>query len=74
TNRYNVPTSERTSSEIIQSLRFVEMGEENKANLRELLMLSDLVKFAKELPTADENEKVLRNGYEFIKTTQNAIN
>ncbi|MEN8929009.1 MAG: hypothetical protein ABF240_09090, partial [Flavobacteriales bacterium] len=32
TNRYNVPTSERTSSEIIQSLRFVEMGEENKAN------------------------------------------
>lgn len=70
TNRYQVPTSERTSSEIIQSLRFVEMGKENKSNLRQLLMLSDLVKFAKELPTADENERVLKNGYEFIKTTQ----
>ena len=74
TNRYNVPTSERTSSEILYSLRFVEMGERNKTNLRELLMLSDLVKFAKELPTPDENEKVLRNGYEFVKTTQNKLN
>ncbi|MDA9262213.1 hypothetical protein N9P55_00425 [bacterium] len=70
TNRYNVPTSERTSAEIIQSLRFVEMGDDNKANLRELLMLSDLVKFAKELPTPDENKKVLRNGYQFVKTTK----
>ena len=74
TNRYKVPTSERTSNEIIQSLRFVEMGEENKANLRELLMLSDLVKFAKELPTPDENEKVMKNGYIFIKTTQKTTN
>ena len=70
TNRYKVPTTERTSAEILHSLRFVEMGVYNKANLRELLMLSDLVKFAKELPTPDENEKVLRNGYEFVKTTQ----
>lgn len=74
TNRYKVPTTERTSAEILHSLRFVEMGVDNKANLRELLMLSDLVKFAKELPTPDENEKVLRNGYEFVKTTQKTTN
>ena len=74
TNRYRIPTNERTSSEIIQSLRFVEMGEDNKANLRELLMLSDLVKFAKEKPTPDENEKVLRNAFVFVKTTQNTTN
>jgi hypothetical protein len=74
TNRYKVPTNERTSAEIIQSLRFVEMGEDNKTNLRELLMLSDLVKFAKEQPTPDENEKVLRNAFAFVKTTQKSTN
>jgi len=28
------------------------------------------VKFAKEQPTLDENEKVLRNAFTFVKTTQ----
>lgn len=73
TNRYNVSTSERTSSEILQSLRFIEMGEENKMNLRELLMLSDLVKFAKELPTPDENLKVMKNAYLFVATTKKQV-
>lgn len=68
--RYQVPTFERTSSEIIHSLRFVEMGEENKQNLRKLLMLSDLVKFAKEKPTSHENESVMREAYQFIETTK----
>lgn len=68
--RYEVPTAEKTSSEILHSLRFVEMGESNKQNLRKLLMLSDLVKFAKEKPTADENESVMRDGYLLIETTK----
>jgi len=68
--RYSVPTLQKTSGEIIHSLRFVEMGEENKRNLRKLLMLSDLVKFAKEKPTADENEEVMRDAQSFIKTTK----
>lgn len=68
--RYQVPTFERTSSEIIHSLRFVEMGLENKQNLRKLLMLSDLVKFAKEKPTSHENESVMKEAYQFIETTK----
>ena len=70
TERYQVPTLQKTSGEIIHSLRFVEMGEENKRNLRKLLMLSDLVKFAKEKPTAQENEEVLRDAESFIETTK----
>ncbi|MEN8787255.1 MAG: LPXTG cell wall anchor domain-containing protein [Flavobacteriales bacterium] len=74
TERYNVPTAEKTSSEILHSLRFVEMGEENKQNLKKLLILSDLVKFAKEKPTSEENESVLNDAYKFVETTKNELN
>ncbi len=70
TERYKVPTSEKTSSEILHSLRFVEMGNENKSNLKKLLILSDLVKFAKEKPTAEDNESVLLDAFTFIETTK----
>ena len=68
--RYKVPTAEKTSSEILHSLRFVEIGEGNKQNLKKLLILSDLVKFAKEKPTAADNEAILRDAYTFIETTK----
>ncbi|MEN8826993.1 MAG: hypothetical protein ABF264_01335 [Flavobacteriales bacterium] len=69
-----MPTAEKTSSEILHSLRFVEMGEENKQNLKKLLILSDLVKFAKEKPTSEENESVLNDAYKFVETTKNELN
>lgn len=69
-NRYQVPTAEKTSSEILHSLRFIEIGEQNKQNLKKLLTLSDLVKFAKEQPTAEDNESVLKEAYIFIETTK----
>jgi len=72
--RYNVATDEKTSKEILDSLRFIEMGESNKNNLRKLLMLSDLVKFAKEKPSATENEQVLKDAFDFIKTTKQKEN
>ena len=71
TDRYKVTTKEKTSSEILHSLRFVEMDEQNKTNLRQLLMLSDLVKFAKEKPTDNENNEVLNNAFDFVETTKN---
>ena len=71
TDKYKVPTKEKTSSEILDSIRFVEMNSQNKNNLRQLLMLSDLVKFAKEKPTEDENNQVLKNAFDFIVSTKN---
>ncbi|MGB1041076.1 MAG: hypothetical protein ACPGVD_09395, partial [Flavobacteriales bacterium] len=70
-DRYNVPTKEKTSSEILHSIRFVEINELNKNNLRQLLMLSDLVKFAKEEPTPEENNTLLSNARQFVETTKN---
>ncbi len=71
TDRYKVTTKEKTSAEILHSLRFVEMDELNQTNLRQLLMLSDLVKFAKEKPTDTENNQVLNNAFNFVETTKN---
>jgi hypothetical protein len=38
-------------------------------NLRKMLTLADLVKFAKWTTTPDENEISLRNAYTFVKET-----
>jgi len=68
--QFEITTAEKTSSEILHSLRFIELGEKNKQNLRKLLTLSDLVKFAKEKPTREENESVLKEAFEFVETTK----
>ena len=41
--------------------------------LAELLVLSDLVKFAKEKPSQEENEKVMADAYHFIGTTKQMV-
>ena len=46
------------------------MSEENRNKLRELLYLSDLVKFAKQQPLANENEGAMRASFEIIEATK----
>ncbi|MFI5139893.1 MAG: hypothetical protein ACHQIM_18870, partial [Sphingobacteriales bacterium] len=48
--RYLVKTHEKTTDEIFAGLRYLDITEENKNELRQILMLADLVKFAKEKP------------------------
>ena len=43
---------------------------ESKEKLRQLLLLGDLVKFAKEQPLPAENEMSLTNAYDFITGTK----
>jgi len=68
-NRFYVNALEQTTYEILHNLRTVDISEENKAKLEQLLMLSDLVKFAKEKPIASENEQVLQHAYDFVNNT-----
>jgi hypothetical protein len=71
-NRFQLPALEQTSAEITVSL----VGHEGcKAasldKLGNLLILADMVKFAKAQPLAMENEKSLNDGIEFVyETTQ----
>ena len=68
--RYEVPALENTTDEIMQSLRFQSIEPNLLAKLNQILVLADLVKFAKEKPIANENEMSLNNAVAFVKETQ----
>jgi hypothetical protein len=71
--RYQVHALENTTDEIMQSLRFHSIEPNLLAKLNQVLVLSDLVKFAKEKPLANENEMSLMNAVEFVKETKEII-
>jgi len=69
-NRFKIQALEQTTDEIIVGFRNVAIDEESKTKLKQVLVLSDLVKFAKEQPTPSENEMCLENSYAFISGTK----
>ncbi|MBL4669023.1 MAG: hypothetical protein JKY30_07140 [Flavobacteriales bacterium] len=71
--RYQVHALENTTDEIMQSLRFHSIQPDLLTKLNQVLMLADLVKFAKEKPLANENDMSLLNAVEFIKGTKQEI-
>ena len=73
-NRYQVNALENTTDEIMQSLRFHSIQPDLLTKLNQILVLSDLVKFAKEKPLANENDASLLTAVEFIKSTKQEIN
>ena len=69
-NRFDVPTFEKTSSEIIDSLQFIKKEYSEQLNsLRRIFTTSDLVKFAKFIPDINENNAVLNNSEDFVSET-----
>ena len=71
--RYEVHALENTTHEIMQSLRFHSIEPNLLTKLNQVLVLSDLVKFAKEKPLAAENEMSLMNAVGFVKGTKQII-
>ena len=69
-NRFKFSAKEQTTEEIMYYLRLSELTENQKRVLRKLLMLTDLVKYAKESPLAAENEQVLRDAYNLVEETK----
>lgn len=67
--RFGIPAMELTTDEIIESFNRIPVKEELKYKLKQLLQLSDLVKFAKVLPLPNEHELSLQNSYDFVKET-----
>jgi hypothetical protein len=69
--RYDIKTLERTTDEILQSLRNTGFdNEELFKKLEDTLHEADLVKFAKWHPESTENEKNLEMAYEFVNKTK----
>lgn len=68
--RFDMHAMEQTSDEIMQSLRFKDLKEIEKRDLRKILLLADLVKFAKEKPIPEENEESIMLAYKFVESSK----
>jgi hypothetical protein len=64
--RYVIKTHEKTTDEIFDGLRRMDISDENRNKLRRILVLADLVKFAKEKPLPAENESSLDMAIDFV--------
>lgn len=69
-NRFQFNALEFTTDEIMRAIRNIEISTEAVSKLRQLLILSDFVKYAKEQPLANENELSMNNAIEFIHATK----
>ncbi len=69
-NRFKIQALEQTTDEILFGFRKVAIDNESKSKLKSVLILADLVKFAKEQPLSTENEMSMTNSYDFINGTK----
>jgi len=69
-HRFYIHAMEQVTDEIMYSFRTADVSDELKMKLRNVLFLSDLVKFAKEQPLPNENEMSWTNAHEFIMATK----
>lgn len=67
--RYQVPALERTTDELLAELRMSPLAPDQQALLANLLRGADLVKFAKALPTPQENEQLMAAARRFVADT-----
>jgi len=70
--RYIIKTYEKTTDEILAGLKRMDINEANREKLKQILVLADLVKFAKEKPLPVENENSLDTAIDFVTGTRQA--
>lgn len=68
--RFRVSAVEKTTDELMATIRLKPISDEERENLRELFRLADLVKFAKEKPIDGENEQSMKTAVQFIHHTK----
>ena len=67
--RYQVPALESTTDELLHELRVSPLNTDQQNLLGNMLRLADLVKFAKALPSPQENEQMMANALRFVQET-----
>jgi hypothetical protein len=67
--RYEVPALERTTDELLQELRVGPLDSGMRTLLENMLRAADLVKFAKALPSPQENEQLMASAIRFVRST-----
>lgn len=69
-NRYKIPALELTTDEILHKLKAVEFPDVHERDLKEILTIADLVKFAKAKPTGSIHEEFLVKTYDLVNHTK----
>lgn len=72
--RYEVPALERTTDELLNELRVGPLAQEQQILLGNMLRAADLVKFAKAIPSAEENEAMMAQALRFVEATAGSSN
>lgn len=72
-DRFDVNAMEMTSGEILDILRKQQEAAPVYESLKQILQLSDFVKFAKMNPLPDENDLSLSNAYRFVEQTKPVV-
>lgn len=67
--RYRVPALESTTDELIKELRVSALSPDQRGQLENMLRLADMVKFAKTLPSPQENEQMMAGATRFVRET-----
>jgi hypothetical protein len=67
--RFKIQALEQTTEEILHGFKSYAVAKESMDKLKQILVLADLVKFAKEQPLPAENEMSISNAIDFIKDT-----
>lgn len=68
--RYNLTAFEKTTDELTENLRFSDMEESARMQLKSILVVADLVKFAKEKPMDSENKRALQESIRLVDRTR----
>lgn len=69
--RFEIRAMEQTTDEIMDSFKGIDFRDTKSIdNLRQILITSDLVKFAKHEPLPDENDLSMINAYFFVNQTK----
>ena len=68
--RFKINALELTSDEIIKVFKSQVVDSESKAKLNQILILSDFVKFAKQIPIEAEHTLTLNNAFDFVNGTK----
>lgn len=68
--RWEVGAMEMTTDEIIASLHDAEITTQSRMDLVKVLRTADMVKFAKAMPEAEENEENWLRAYYFVENTK----
>lgn len=68
--RFGVGAMEMTSDEIIEAMRKTDLPQKSAMDLTQILRDADLVKFAKAMPEAEQNEAAYQAAWDFVEQTK----